>query len=215
MDLAAPSVLLLEDHEMVASALADTLRTHHGFRIVGTTGDLGAALQLLGTEHVDVVTLDLRLADGQDATAAIPRILERSPHTKILVLSAWSDDWSVARAVEAGCHGYLVKDQSITDLVAALHALLRGEAAFGPTVMNRVLRLLRPGTASTETLTTRETEVLQRLADGVPTDQIATELFVSVNTVRNHIHNIIRKLNVHSRLEAVSAGIRNGLIQVR
>jgi len=82
-------------------------------------------------------------------------------------------------------------------------------------VMNRVLRLLRPGSASTETLTARETEVLQRLADGVPTDQIANELFVSVNTVRNHIHNIIRKLNVHSRLEAVSSGIRNGLIQVR
>ena len=200
---------------MVASALADTLRTHHGFQIVGTTGNLEAALTMLETQRVDIVMLDLRLADGQDATAGIPRILQHSPDTKVLVLSAWSDDWSVARAVEAGCHGYLVKDQSISDLVAALHALLRGEAAFGPTVMNRVLRLLRPGTTSTETLTARESEVLQRLADGVHTDQIATELYVSVNTVRNHIHNIIRKLNVHSRLEAVSTGIRNGLIQVR
>ena len=81
--------------------------------------------------------------------------------------------------------------------------------------MNRVLRLLRPGSTSAETLTPRETEVLQRLADGTPTDQIAADLFVSVNTVRNHVHNIIRKLNVHSRLEAVSTGIRNGLIQVR
>jgi len=215
MDVAAPRILLLEDHDMVASALADTLRTNHGFQVIGTTGDLEQALAMVAAQPVDIVILDLRLADGQDATLGIPRILQQSPTTKILVLSAWSDDWSVARAVEAGCHGYLVKDQSITELVAALHALVRGEAAFGPMVMNRVLRLLRPGSASTETLTARETEVLQRLADGVPTDQIANELFVSVNTVRNHIHNIIRKLNVHSRLEAVSSGIRNGLIQVR
>ena len=209
------SILLVEDHEMVATALADTLKTHHGFRVVGITADVVAALDIVGSEPVDVVCLDLRLGDGFDATTSIPRIIERSPSTKVLVLSAWSDDWSVARAVEAGCHGYLVKDQSVADLVAALHALQRGEAAFGPAVMNRVLRLLRPGTSSTETLTPRETEVLQRLADGTPTDQIAADLFVSVNTVRNHIHNIIRKLNVHSRLEAVSTGIRNGLIQVR
>jgi DNA-binding NarL/FixJ family response regulator len=77
-----------------------------------------------------------------------------------------------------------------------------------------VLKLLRPGAASTESLTKREIDVLRRLADGLTTEQIATELFVSLNTVRNHVNNIIRKLNVHSRLEAVSFAIRTGLIRV-
>lgn len=208
-------IIILDDHVMVATALADVLQTNHGIRVVGTTRDVAGALALLDLHRVDLVVLDLRLADGQDATLAIPQILQRSPATRVLVLSAYSDDWSVARAVEAGCHGYLVKDQSIGDLVAAIDALLRGEAVFGPSVLHRVLKLLRPGPSSPETLTPRETEVLQRLADGMPTDQIAADLFVSVNTVRNHIHNVIRKLNVHSRLEAVSTGIRNGLIQVR
>jgi DNA-binding NarL/FixJ family response regulator len=81
-------------------------------------------------------------------------------------------------------------------------------------VLSRVLKLLRPGTVQAETLTARETEVLRRLADGLTTEQIAADLYVSVNTVRNHVNNIIRKLNVHSRLEAVSYAIRNGLIRV-
>jgi DNA-binding NarL/FixJ family response regulator len=207
-------LLLLEDHEMVATALAACLRTE-GFTVVGTTRDGDEAVRRVAAERVDIVLLDLRLGDGLDATAFIPAIIGRSPDTKVLVLSAWSDDWSIGRAVEAGCHGYLLKEQTIDDLVGAIEALARGEAAFAPTVMSRVLRLLRPGQSSSESLTPREAEVLQRLADGATTEQISAELFVSINTVRNHVHNIIRKLNVHSRLEAVAAGIRNGLIQVR
>jgi DNA-binding NarL/FixJ family response regulator len=206
-------ILMLEDHQMVAAALADALRAN-GFDVVGITDDGDDAVRRVQQSHVDIVILDLRLGEIHDASVYIPRIIEGSPDTKVLVLSAWNDDWSVARAVEAGCHGYLVKDQSVSDLIAALHAVARGEAVFAPTVMTTVLKLLRPGSTSSESLTPRETEVLQRLADGATTELIATDLFVSVNTVRNHIHNIIRKLNVHSRLEAVAAGIRNGLIQV-
>ena len=97
------------------------------------------------------------------------------------------------------------------DGIVAVH---QGEATFSPSVLSRVLKLLRPGAASTESLTKREIDVLRRLADGLTTEQIATELFVSLNTVRNHVNNIIRKLNVHSRLEAVSFAIRTGLIRV-
>jgi DNA-binding NarL/FixJ family response regulator len=208
------TVLMVEDHEMVASALADILRAESDLQVVGVTGTAAEALQVLRERPVDVVLLDLRLADGEDATALIPDVAATSPSTKVLVLSAWSDDWSVARAVEAGCHGYLLKEQAVSELVAAIRAIARGEAVFAPSVLSRVLKLLRPGTATTESLTARETEVLQRLADGAATEQIAADLFVSVNTVRNHVHNIIRKLNVHSRLEAVASGIRNGLIQV-
>ncbi len=198
---------------MVAAALADTLRAH-GFAVAGITDDGNDAVRIVQQSHIDIVILDLRLGETHDASAFIPRIINASPNTKVLVLSAWSDDWSVARAVEAGCHGYLVKDQSVKELIDGIHGVARGDAVFAPTVMSTVLKLLRPGSTSSESLTPRETEVLQRLADGSTTDLIAADLFVSVNTVRNHIHNIIRKLNVHSRLEAVATGIRNGLIQV-
>jgi two-component system response regulator DevR len=207
-------ILVVEDHEFVAFALQKVLESEPDTRVVATTGDADRALAIVSSNRVDVVVLDLRLADGLDATTLIPQFLERSPSTKILVLSAWSDDRSVARAVEAGCHGYVLKDQPPSELVRAVLAVARGEVVFAPTVMPQVLRLLRPRTQPTETLSARETEVLQLLADGVPTEEIAARLYLSVNTVRNHVHSIIRKLGVHSRLEAVAHGIRRGLISV-
>jgi DNA-binding NarL/FixJ family response regulator len=207
-------VLIVDDHDMVANALAAALGDALLFSVVGIAHTRSAALEFLTTRDVHVVVLDLRLADGDDTTSFIPEILMLAPDTKVLVLSAWGDDWSVSRAVEMGCHGYLLKEQGLDDLVDGICAVARGEATFAPAVLSRVLKLLRPGTATSEALTGRETEVLRRLADGLTTEQIAADLYVSVNTVRNHVNNIIRKLNVHSRLEAVSFAIRNGLIRV-
>lgn len=207
-------VLIVDDHDMVARALAAAIDDGTTMTAVGIAHTRHEALAALATSTVDVVVLDLRLADGDDTTAFIPDILERAPDAKVLVLSAWGDDWSVSRAVEMGCHGYLLKEQGLDDLVDGIRAVARGEATFAPAVLSRVLKLLRPGTVTSESLTGRETEVLRRLADGLTTEQIAADLYVSVNTVRNHVNNVIRKLNVHSRLEAVSYAIRNGLIRV-
>jgi DNA-binding NarL/FixJ family response regulator len=207
-------VLIVDDHDMVAKALAAALDDGQFFSVVGIAHTRADAVQVLSACDVHVVVLDLRLADGDDTTSFIPEILLLSPDTKVLVLSAWGDDWSVSRAVEMGCHGYLLKEQGLDDLVDGIMAVARGEATFAPAVLSRVLKLLRPGTVTSESLTSRETEVLRRLADGLTTEQIAADLYVSVNTVRNHVNNIIRKLNVHSRLEAVSFAIRNGLIRV-
>jgi len=207
-------VLIVDDHEMVAQALLHGLTALGACRVVGTAGTTVEALTLISAHMPDVVLLDLRLADCDDSTVVIPDILAVSPDTKVLVLSGWSDDWSVARAVEAGCHGYLLKEQRLTELADGIAAVARGEATFAPAVLSRVLKLLRPGQVSNETLTARENEVLRRLADGLTTEQIAADLYVSVNTVRNHVNNIIRKLNVHSRLEAVSYALRTGLIRV-
>jgi DNA-binding NarL/FixJ family response regulator len=208
------AVLIVDDHDMVAKALAAALDDGELCSVVGIAHTRADALDVLTTREVHVVVLDLRLADGDDTTSFIPDILMVAPDTKVLVLSAWGDDWSVSRAVEMGCHGYLLKEQGLDDLVDGIRAVARGEATFAPAVLSRVLKLLRPGTVTSEALTGRETEVLRRLADGLTTEQIAADLYVSVNTVRNHVNNIIRKLNVHSRLEAVSFAIRNGLIRV-
>jgi two-component system response regulator DevR len=214
VDDALIGVLIVDDHDMVAKALAGALDDGATCTVVGIAHDRAQAMRLLTDHTVHVCVLDLRLADGDDTTAFIPDILDISPETKVLVLSAWGDDWSVSRAVEMGCHGYLLKEQGLDDLVDGIRAVARGEATFAPAVLSRVLKLLRPGSMTSETLTSRETEVLRRLADGLTTEQIAADLYVSVNTVRNHVNNIIRKLNVHSRLEAVSFAIRNGLIRV-
>ncbi len=208
------AVLIVDDHDMVARALGDALDSTGSFMVVGIAHTRAEARVHLAAHNVHVVLLDLRLADGDDTITFIPDILEMSPDTKVLILSAWGDDWSVSRAVETGCHGYLLKEQGLDDLIDGIRAVARGEATFAPVVLSRVLKLLRPGTTTSESLTGRETEVLRRLADGLTTEQIAADLYVSVNTVRNHVNNIIRKLNVHSRLEAVSYAIRNGLIRV-
>lgn len=207
-------VLIVEDHDMVAQALASALSATGWFRVGGCMRTRAEAMHAITARPPDVVVLDLRLADGDDTTSFIPDILAAAPDAKVLIVSAWGDDWSVSRAVEAGCHGYLLKEQGLDELVDGIQAVARGEATFAPSVLSRVLKLLRPGTVQAETLTARETEVLRRLADGLTTEQIAADLYVSVNTVRNHVNNIIRKLNVHSRLEAVSYAIRNGLIRV-
>jgi DNA-binding NarL/FixJ family response regulator len=200
-------VLVVDDHEMIAESLAVGL-AQLGCNVVGTATSRAAALSHLNDGSVHVVITELT-----DVDRLIPAILERSPDTKVLILTTRSDDWSLSTAVDAGCHGYILKDQTLDELREAVETVARGEAAFAPTVLSRVLRLLRPG-AGTELLTARETDVLRRLADGLTTEQIASDLYLSVNTVRNHVNSIIRKLNVHSRLEAVSAAIRRGLIRV-
>ncbi|MFM2071448.1 MAG: hypothetical protein RLZZ623_1711 [Actinomycetota bacterium] len=200
-------VLVVDDHEMIAESLAVGL-AQLGCNVVGTATSRAAALSHLNDRSVHVVITELT-----DVDRLIPAILERSPDTKVLILTTRSDDWSLSTAVDAGCHGYILKDQTLDELREAVETVARGEAAFAPTVLSRVLRLLRPG-AGTELLTARETDVLRRLADGLTTEQIASDLYLSVNTVRNHVNSIIRKLNVHSRLEAVSAAIRRGLIRV-
>ena len=214
MDDSLIDVLIVDDHQMVAAALSDALAAAGSFTVMGTVPTTAEALGLVSAYQPQVVVLDVRLADCDDSTAVIPDILTISPNSKVLVLSAWGDDWSVSRAVEAGCHGYLLKEQGLDDLIDGIRSVARGEATFAPAVLSRVLKLLRPGTVNAEALTARETEVLRRLADGLTTEQIAADLFVSVNTVRNHVNNIIRKLNVHSRLEAVSYALRKGLIRV-
>ncbi len=208
------NVLVVEDHDLVAYALTKVLEAEGGIKIVATTGNGDRALALVASHPVDVIVLDRRIDGGVDGIDLIEKFREVSPGVRVLLLSGTSDDRSVARAVEAGCHGYLVKDQSVTEVVSAVLAVSRGEMVFAPSVMPRVMRMLRPQGARTDELSPREVEVLQLLADGSTTAEIAAALFVSTNTVRNHISSIIRKLGVHSRLEAVSLGIKQGLVDV-
>ena len=211
------NLVIVEDHSMVASALAAMLDAEEGFSVLATVTDpaeLEGALAAL-RERVRDALLDLRLGEGIDATDVIPVVRSICPAVKVVILSAWSDDRSVSRVIEAGCDGYLLKDQDVSELIAALRSVMADQPVFAPAIMKRVVGLLNPSRVGQGSLSARELDVLQRLGDGASTADIAAALYVSVNTVRNHVQSIMQKLGVHSRLEAVAHAVRTGLITVR
>lgn len=212
------NLVVVEDHSMVASALAATLDAELGFSVLATVtepNNLRDVLESFG-DRVNVVLLDLRLGDGIDATDFIPMVRTVCPAAKVVILSAWSDDRSISRVViEAGCDGYLLKDQHVNELIDGIRTVMQGQPVFAPAIMKRVVGLLSPGRVGHNTLSARELDVLQRLGDGASTTDIAGALYVSVNTVRNHVQSVMQKLGVHSRLEAVAHAVRSGLITVR
>ncbi|MEX2627941.1 MAG: response regulator transcription factor [Ilumatobacteraceae bacterium] len=205
-------VIVVDDHDLVVYALTRLLSAEDGIDVVASTGNGEQAVEMVGRHDVDVIVLDRRLEGGVDAIDLIPRLHDAAPHVKVLVLSGTSDDNAVARAVAAGCHGFLAKDEPSSQIVRAVRGVAAGEHVFAPSMLAGVLRsrVVDPS----QGLSPREVEVLQLLARGRSTNEIAAALYVSVNTVRNHVNNVMRKLDVHSRLEAVSAGVKLGLIEI-
>lgn len=208
-------VAIIEDHGMVADALAASLATVPDIEVVGTATDLrGVDHFLLEHRGVDAVLLDLRLGDGVDGLSLVPRLRKELAGVKILVLSAWSDEQSIRRSLEAGCDGYLLKEQTIDDLVLGLRAVVKDERAFAPRVTRQFLDLVFAKGRDAEQLTPTETQVLQHIARGRSSADIARLMFISVNTVRNHAQHILKKLDVRTRGAAVAAGARAGIIQL-
>lgn len=196
---------------MVAGALRMAIRSEPEFQdvVVETSGK--AAREAMRRDGFDVLVTDFRLPDG-DAPELISELLATHPDLRVLVVSGWSDDRSVLRSVEAGAHGYLTKTQPVEDLLAAVRDVAAGETVFAPELLGKLLRRVGANSRPGNDLTAREIEVLDGLAQGRTTKDIADQLGLSVNTVRNHITSILGKLGVHSRLEAVAAGIRLGLV---
>jgi len=208
-------VAIIEDHGMVADALAASLAAVPDIEVAGTATNVRDVDHFLLEHHrVDAVLLDLRLGEGVDGLSLVPRLRKHLPGVKILVLSAWSDDTSVRRALEAGCDGYLLKEQTIGDLVLGLRAVVNNEPAFAPRVTRQFLDLVMEKGKHLERLTATETEVLQHIARGHSSAEIAQRMFISVNTVRNHAQHILNKMDVRTRGAAVAAGARAGIIEL-
>ncbi|MCU1346967.1 MAG: two component transcriptional regulator, LuxR family [Acidimicrobiia bacterium] len=206
-------VMVVEDHQMVAGALRMAIAAEADMDVVAMASTMAEALELAKRVTPDVVVVDYRLPDG-DASELVPALFGIMSDPRVLVISGWTDDRSVARAVEAGASGFIPKQQPVEELVDAVRRVAGGEAVFAPALLARLIGRLRPGSAprAAVDLTERETEVLAALARGASTSAIANELYVSVNTVRNHIASILAKLGAHSRLEAVAKAIREGII---
>jgi PAS domain S-box-containing protein len=212
-------VLLVEDHAAVREAMASAFERDAGLRIVGQASSLREARALLG--DVDVAVLDLGLPDGYGADL-IPELRHVNPRAQALVLSATLDRADVARAVERGAAGVLNKTAGFDEVVDAVRRAHAGETLLS---LEEILDLLRDAGRRRERehadrqaiaqLTAREREVLQGLADGLNSQQIADRLFISIRTERNHIANILAKLGVHSQLQALVLALRYDVIEIR
>ena len=206
-------VLVVDDHQMVAQGLTEVLSGEDGIEVVGHAGTVRDAERMASRWAPDVVVMDYRLPDG-DGVSAASAIRDDNPEIAIVMVSASEHDTVVAAALEAGCAGYVTKHRAVDEVVSAVRAAARGDAAFPAAVVSRLLARRSGSHRRTGALTPRELEVLQLLSDGSSTSDIAARLVVSVSTVRNHVQNILEKLGVHSKLEAVTVAARQGIVEL-
>jgi DNA-binding NarL/FixJ family response regulator len=186
--------------------------------VIGECGSVQEAVETVEAANPDVILMDFTLPDGTglDATRAILTLL---PDVQIIFLTVHDNDDRLISAMRSGAKGYLLKNLSVNKLLASLRALERGEAAISRTMMARILEEFAQAEASPQSepsplvgLTSREIEVLQSLASGITNQEIANRLYISENTVKNHIHNILEKLKLNNRREAIEFAHRNGVI---
>jgi DNA-binding NarL/FixJ family response regulator len=209
------TVMVVDDHPIWRDAVARDL-ADNGFTVAATADGVATARRRAEVVKPDVVLMDMRLADG-DGVQATTAVLEVSPSSRVLVLSASDERDDVLQAVKAGALGYLVKSASSAELAEAVHATAAGRAVFTPGLAGLVLgeyrRLQRsPGAGpATPALTERETEVLRFVAKGLSAKQIAAKLSLSHRTVENHVQATFRKLQVANRVELTRYAIEHGL----
>ncbi len=206
--------MLVDDHALLREGIRSLLDREAAISVVGEAGSYDAALAEVQRCRPDVVVVDLKLTAGTEyeGLRLITEISGRHPGVATLVLTTFLDDDLVVRAVRAGARGYVVKDVDTTELVRAIQAVFGGGSAFDPRSAAIVLRSVSGDADSPEALTDREREVLRLLADGLSNKRIGQTLFISESTVKFHIRNIIRKLGVSKRTDAVYIASKRGLI---
>lgn len=210
-------VLLVDDHQLLTDSLARLLATEVDIEVVGIAGSVAEAKQL-ARQRMDVVLMDYRLPDGTGAEAT-RAIKARWPSARVVMLTAVQDDETVLESIQAGADGYLTKDRAVEEVVAAVRAARAGETLLPRSVIIGIAQRVadaqerhseRP---AIEPLTPRELEVLRALAGGLAMPDICDHLVISRNTLRTHVQNIMNKLHVHSKLEAVTVALRYRIIE--
>jgi DNA-binding NarL/FixJ family response regulator len=202
-------VLIADDHPLTREALAGLL-TANGFEVVALAEGGAEAIVLAGESQPDLVVLDLTMPDV-DGLTALPKVREAAPETAVVVLTAAEDDANLLTAIRLGAAGYLLKNEPPERIVEFLQGVAHGEAALSGAVARRLLDQVRDGglqhgvvpESIAERLSARELEVLLLLDQHLGTDEIAARLFISEHTVRSHVKNLLAKLGVSSRREAL------------
>ena len=211
-------IIIADDHLIIRQGLRLILETGDEFEIVAEASDGAEALKLCAEHHPDVVLMDLRMP-GMDGLTAIEKLHESQPEIAVVILTTFNEDEMMLRGLKAGARGYLLKDTSRTTLFDTIRAAARGETLLKPEIMSRVLSLAgdfsstASGSANFGDLTKREHEVLQAVASGQRSKEVAAALGITERTVKAHLASIYAKLGVDSRASAVAVAAQKGLLQ--
>lgn len=215
-------VLVCDDHALFRRGLVMVLESEQGIEVVGEAEDGEAAIRQAEDLTPDVVLMDVRMprVNGIEAARAI---VDARPSTRVLMLTVSEEEDDLYAAIKAGAAGYLLKEISIDEIAGAINAAVRGQSLISPSMASKLLHEFatmakradeRPS-VPTPRLTDRELEVLRLVAQGMSNREIAGALFISENTVKNHVRNILEKLHLHSRMEAVVYAVREKLLDIR
>jgi len=212
------SVLIVDDAELFREALRAAF-TQEGFEVVGVAGDAMTGIDMTREHEPNLVMLDL-LMPGMSGLEVVGTMVKTSPKSRVVLLTTSESAEDLLAAIKAGASGYLTKDTPLPRLVAAMNDVLNGGAAVSPAMGGKLFTALRDllrhhgnSISRTPELTGRELEVLGMVANGMTSREIAESLYISENTVRNHVRNILDKLGLNSRFEAVNWAFREGLIR--
>jgi DNA-binding NarL/FixJ family response regulator len=205
-------VLIVDDHEIVRQGLVSLVRDS-AIRICGEAATPEEAIRQARKLHPDVVLLDVRLGN-RDGLEVIKRLRTASPGVRVVMLSAFDNPTYVARAVSAGAHDYVLKTASRSDLIGAVTNAAAGDEPSRSGELRKVAKAMAKREAATDSgvpLTPRETQVLRQIAMGLANQEIADALEISVETVKEHVQNLLRKISVNDRTQAAVWALRHGL----
>ena len=209
------AIVLVDDHAIVRQGLRSILEREHDLRVVAEASSAAEALAAVARSRPRIVLMDLKLSTSSDSEGIelCAELSRRHPEAGVLVLTTFLDDQLVLRAIRAGAKGYVVKDVDTPGLIRAIRDVSRGESAFDARSAAAMVRGLNaPAVEDSRRLTAREEEVLRLLAHGLSNRDIGQELFISETTAKFHVGNILRKLGVSRRAEAVYEGSKLGVI---
>ena len=208
-------IILVDDHEVVRLGLKSLLERQPQFDVVGEAGSAREALEQTSLLKPDVVVMDIRLP-GPSGIEACEQIVSQFPNTKVIMLTSYAEDEMLFSAIRAGASGYILKQIGSEDLIKALESVGRGEALLDPAVTQRVFQEVRRAVKEEEAsafahLSQQEKHVLLLVSEGKTNREIAKNLFLGEDTVRNYVSSILSKLNVNNRAEAAAYAVEHNL----
>ena len=211
-------VLVVDDQELFRRGLTMLLAVEPGIEVVGEAGDGDEGISLAESAAPDVVLLDVRMPKRSGIEACLT-IKETVPSAKIIMLTVSDEEADLYEAVKSGASGYLLKDSSIEEVAQAVRVVAEGQSLISPSMAIKLIDEFKQMSKPEQTsgpglrLTERELDVLRLVARGLSNKEIAAELYISENTVKNHVRNMLEKLQLHSRMEAVMYAVREKLLE--